>query len=70
MSGRPPLGLTPKRLWQAACVQKRILDIEAAKTRYQEAGKPVPTAWNVELFEHSMFLAGATISPAGQAGAA
>lgn len=42
---RPPLGLMPKKLWDA----QRMRDIYDAMERYAVAGKAVPLAWVQEL---------------------
>lgn len=42
---KPPLGLMPKKLWDA----QRMRDIYDAMERYAAAGKAVPLAWVQEL---------------------
>ncbi len=42
---KPTLGLMPKRQWD----RQRCDDILAAIQRYQEAGKPIPQEWIIEL---------------------
>jgi hypothetical protein len=48
MAERPPLGLTPQRIW----LELRIQEIEGAFQRYIEARKAIPVAWIVEYNEH------------------
>jgi hypothetical protein len=50
MSEKPPLGLTPKRIW----IEGRIKEISLAIVRYVEAGKLkyIPVEWVNELAEH------------------
>lgn len=42
---KPPIGLVPRNIH----VSRRLHEIQAAITRYEEAGWDVPTAWLEEL---------------------
>lgn len=42
---KPPLGIVPKHLHDA----RRVGDLQAAITRYKQAGWDVPAAWLTEL---------------------
>lgn len=46
---KPPLGLIPHRVW----VQRRILDILQAMSRYLEADQKIPQEWIDELRDHN-----------------
>lgn len=48
---KPPLGLTPRAIYEKQCVDKRIEDILAAMYRYSLDDKPVPVEWVNELGE-------------------
>lgn len=48
---KPPLGLTPKNLWEEQMQHQRRQDIHAAMQRYIEAGKEIPNNWLEELLE-------------------
>jgi len=50
---KPPLGLIPKHIRQAA----RLEEVAAAIRRYHEAGEPVPHAWYDEEAELRYLLA-------------
>lgn len=47
----PPLGLTPKNIWEERMQHQRRQDIHAAMQRYIEAGKEIPNNWLEELLE-------------------
>jgi hypothetical protein len=40
----PPLGIMPHKFW----VERRVIDIVAAATRYRDAGFPIPKEWQEE----------------------
>ena len=44
---KPPLGLTPKKIWQ----EERLEQVSAAVQRYYEAGLEIPLDWIVEYNE-------------------
>lgn len=48
---KPPLGLTPKNIWEEQVQHQRRQDIHAAMQRYIEAGKEIPNNWLEELLE-------------------
>lgn len=48
---KPPLGLTPKNIWEEQMQHQRRQDIHAAMQRYIEAGKEIPNDWLHELLE-------------------
>ena len=47
MSDKPPLGLTPRYIWNT----KRMADILDAMKRYSDAQKSIPACWVLELRE-------------------
>lgn len=47
---KPPLGLTPRKIWNA----RRITDIFDAMERFSKAQKPIPLEWITELRELAM----------------
>lgn len=48
---KPPLGLTPKNIWEEQMQEQRRKDIHAAIQRYIEVGKDIPNDWLEELIE-------------------
>lgn len=48
---KPPLGLTPKNIWEEQMQHQRRQDIHTAMQRYIEAGKDIPNNWLRELIE-------------------
>ena len=48
---KPPLGLTPKNIWEEQMQHQRRQDIHAAMQRYIEAMKDIPNNWLEELIE-------------------
>ena len=55
---KPPIGLTPKDVWEQLCIRDRISDILGAMHRYARVGKPIPYEWVEELsilLEPSLF---------------
>lgn len=54
---KPPLGLTPKNIWEEQMQHQRRKDIHAAMTRYIEAGKEIPNDWLGELIGVNNVLA-------------
>lgn len=55
---KPPLGLTPKSIWEEQMQHQRRQDIHAAMQRYIEAGKEIPNEWLEELMGLNNTLAG------------
>lgn len=44
---KPPLGIIPHKLW----VEKRVIDIIHAASRFKSAGLPIPQEWQDEYLE-------------------
>lgn len=53
---KPPLGLTPKNIWEEQMQHQRRQDIHAAMQRYIEAGKEIPNEWLYELVQLNLTL--------------
>ena len=53
---KPPLGLTPKNIWEEQMQHQRRQDIHAAMQRYIEAGKDIPNEWLYELAQLNLTL--------------
>lgn len=47
METKPPLGLTPKSVWDT----HRLIEIKEAIKRYIEVNKPIPIEWIEEYNE-------------------
>jgi hypothetical protein len=48
---KPPLGLTPKNIWEEQMQHQRRQDIHTAVQRYISGGKEIPNDWLHELIE-------------------
>lgn len=48
----PPLGIMPQRAWRRA----RVVDLENAIRRFEDAGTEVPQAWLEEMREHAVWF--------------
>jgi hypothetical protein len=48
-AAKPPLGITPEKIWREAQDEARVRDLRAAMKRYLEADQTIPGAWLDEL---------------------
>lgn len=48
---KPPLGITPKYIWERKIKEERLHDLLAAMDRYEKEGLRIPIEWNREYLE-------------------
>jgi len=49
LRNKPPIGLTPLKIWEETKEEERTLEIIQSMLRYSVAEKPVPKEWVKEL---------------------
>lgn len=52
MNPKPPLGITPRDIYDEQCAYNRCIDIYLAIARFRKVTREVPASWWTELAEY------------------